>query len=579
VIALGAVIDNAIIDVDKVVRRLGQQAAEGGESRTAALILEAIYEIRSAIIFAALITLLVVVPLFFLQGLSGALLQSMAIAYGAAVIASLVVALTFTPVLSVILFSLGSPPRRESPVVRYLRQGYDAVLARLLRTRHPVYLTVIVAGVVAIGGTVLLPQLLTPTINENDLLIQWRDSAGTSRKEMNRTMTQVSNELRSLPGVVNVNVQIGRAVESDQIVDVNTGEIWVSVDPTADYDATVNAMEQVIEGYPGLSQGVETYLDRRFQETMAGTRDDVVVRIFGQDPEVLRSKAEEIRDGLARIPGIVNPQVETQIEAPQVEIEVNLEAAQRHGVKPGDVRRAAATLVSGLEVGNLFEEQKVFDVVVWGVPETRDSVSDIRELLIDTPSGDHIRLHQVADVRIEPALDVIKREAVQRRVNVSAEVQGRSLGSVNRDVEALIQGVDFPIEHHAALVGESMERQDTQRRLLILGLSALVGVFFLLQAAFGSWRLALLASVTLPAALLGGVVAIWVDGGVIQLGSLAGLLLVLGVGVRNGVIQIRHYQRLQWVDGGEFCTELVRRGAGERLGPILATAAVTGLAL
>lgn len=396
---------------------------------------------------------------------------------------------------------------------------------------------------------------------------------------MNRTMLQASQELRSIPGVNNVGAHTGRAVQADQVVGINSGEIWVSVDPKADYDATVAAVEQVIGGYPGLSREVGTYLEEKMGQTLAGTDEDLVVRIYGANLEVVRRKAEEIRRGLSEIDGIVNPQMEFQIQEPQIEIEVDLKAAERYGITPGDVRRTETTLVSGLEVGNLFEEQKVFDVVVWGEADKRDSLTDIRELLIDTPAGGHVRLEEVADVRIAPALTVIRREAVQRVISVNAGVEGRSLSSVNQEVKRYLQGVDFPLEHHAELIGESPERQAEKWRILIVSIAVVIGILFLMQAAFGRWRLAVLAFLILPAALVGGVMAIYASGGVIFLGSLAGLFLVLGIASRNIIMQIRHYQHLQWAEGEDFGSELIRRGAGERFGPILATAVATGLAL
>ena len=231
------------------------------------------------------------------------------------------------------------------------------------------------------------------------------------------------------------------------------------------------------------------------------------MRIYGHNLDILRSKAEEVRQLLAGIDGLAEPIVEDQVEEPVVEIEVDLEKAQRYGIKPGDVRRAEAALLSGLHVGDLFEEQKVFEVVVWGTPETRESLTSIRELLIDTPGGGHVRLGDVADVRIVPNLNVIQREAVSRRLDVEASVHDRDPVAVAAEVDRRLSEIQWPLEYHAEVLGNYAERQAARNRLLAFALAAAVGTFLLLQACFGSWRLATLAFLALPAALAGGVLA------------------------------------------------------------------------
>jgi Cu/Ag efflux pump CusA len=258
---------------------------------------------------------------------------------------------------------------------------------------------------------------------------------------------------------------------------------------------------------------------------------------------------------------------------------VDLAAAQAHGIKPGDVRRAAATLVAGLEVNDIFRGGKAYDVVVWGTPETRHSLTSIRELLIDTPTGRHVRLAQVADVRIRPTPNVIKREGVSRRIDVGANVRGRDLVAVAGDVKQRLEQVAFPLGYHAELLGEYAERQAADRRMLGFAGAAAVGIFLLLLMALRSWRLAAVSFVTLPVALVGGVLAAYAVGGTVSLGSLVGFFTVMGIAVRNGIMLISHYQHLEREEGEPFGTNLILRGARERLAPILMTALATGLAL
>ncbi|HEX2184920.1 MAG TPA: efflux RND transporter permease subunit, partial [Chloroflexota bacterium] len=352
-----------------------------------------------------------------------------------------------------------------------------------------------------------------------------------------------------------------------------------SVAPEVDYQATVDAVQATVDGYPGLVRDVQTYLQQKVREVLSGSSDAIVVRIFGPELEVLREKAEEVRDALASIDGVADARVELQIEEPQVEIEVDLERAEAYGIKPGDVRRAASTLLSGLEAGSLFEQQKVFSVVVWGTPETRHSLTSIRELLIDTPEGDHVRLEDVAEVRIAPTPNTILREAVSRRIDVGLDVGGADLGAVAAAVEARLSEMEFPLEYHAEVLGEHAERQAAQNRMLVYAVAAALGIFLLLQAALQSWRLAALAFFTLPAALVGGLLAAIGTGGVVSLGTLVGLLAVFGIAARNGILLLNHYQHLEQHEGEALGPGLVLRGARERLGPIAMTAGTTALAL
>ncbi len=579
VIAVGVVVDDAIIDVENMVRRLRQHRQEGSTKSTASIILEASLEVRSAIVFATLIIVLAVLPIFFMEGLSGAFLQPLALSYGLAVLASMLVALTVTPALCLMLLANAPIASHEPPLVRWFQRGYDRVLARSLQ--RPRLALVTLAGVVLIGLAVLpfLRQSLLPSFKDPNLLIHLNGAPGTSQPEMSRIATLVGRELRSIQGVRNVGAHIGRAELGDQVVGINSAELWASLDHAVDYDKTVAAIRHVVHGYPGLHREVQTYLNERSSEVVAGAGDPIVVRLYGEESQVLRSKAEEVRKALSEIDGIVDSHVKTPVQEPGLEVEVDLAAAQRYGIKPGDVRRAAATLLSGIQVGSLFEEQKVFDVVVWSTPETRRSLTNIRELQVDTPGGGHVRLGDVAQVRVVSTPNVIQRESVSRYMDVAANVRGRDPGSVAGDVERRLKQVQFPLEYHAEMLGEFAARQASQKRLLGLAAAALIGIFFLLQAACGSWRLATVVFLASPSAFVGGVLVAFASGRTISLGAIIGLFTLLGIAARNGITLIRHYHHLEQREGESFSLELVRRGTRERFAPILTTALTTALAL
>jgi CzcA family heavy metal efflux pump len=579
VIALGVIVDDAIIDVQNIVRRLRQYRREGTDKSTASIVLEASLEMRGPIVYATLIVVLAIVPVFFLEGLTGAFFQPLASSYALAVIVSLLVALTVTPAMSMILFSRTSLERRESPLARWLERGYEGLLERIIR--RPLRAYVAVGAVVAAGAAVVpfLGQTLLPDFKERDFLMHWLTQPSTSGPEETRVSIRACQELRTIPGVRNCGSHIGQALLSDEVVGIYFGENWVSVDPSVDYDKTLASIQEVVGGYPGIYRDVQTYLKERIREVLTGGSAALVIRVKGDDLDAIRETAEKVEGAIGQVDGIIDEHVELQDNVPQVQVEVDLAAAQRYGLKPGDVRRASGVLMASEEVGDLFFGGRAYDVNVWSTPETRSSLTSIRELPIDTPSGEQIALGDVADVSIRPTPNVIERWDLTRTIDVEANVSGRDLASVAEDVGEALETVAFPLGTSAEVLGEYKERQDAQKRLLVAGIVAGIGIFLLLQATFRSWRLATLSFLTLPMALVGGALAVWLGDGIISLGSLVGFFTVLGIAARNGILLINHFQHLEEHEGETFGVRLVLRGARERLSPILMTTLATALAV
>ena len=579
VISVGVVVDDAIIDVENIVRRLRQNRREGGHQSTASIVLESSLEVRSAIIYATLIDVVAVVPVFFIGGLSGAFFQPLVVAYGLAVLASMLVALTVTPALAYVLLRNAPIERHESPVAEWLRDRYQALLARIVRSPRPAYVGV---GSVILAGVLIYPQLgqsLLPDFKERDFLMHWVTAPGTSLPEEVRISTEACSELREIDGVRNCGSHIGQALQADEVFGVDFGENWISVDPAVDYDATLASVQEVVQGYPGLRRDVQTYLKERIREVLTGSSDAIVVRIFGPDLDVLRERAHELEEAMAGIEGIVDLHVELLVEIPQINVEVDLEAAHGYGLKPGDVRRAAAAMIASEEVADTYHTGRIFDVRVWSAPETRSNLTSIEQLPIETATGEHVPLGEVARVVVEGTPNAVSHEQLARRLDVSANVTGRDLGSVVGDVEAALASIEWPLETHPELLGEFQERQAAQDRLLLFGIGAAVGVLLLLITSFGIVRLGVLSFLTLPFALVGGVLAAWIGGGVVSLGSLVGFFTILGIAARNGIMMISHFQHLERHEGEPFGPGLVLRGARERLAPILMTALATGLAI
>jgi Cu/Ag efflux pump CusA len=396
---------------------------------------------------------------------------------------------------------------------------------------------------------------------------------------MERSTSKISGDLLAIPGVRSAGAHIGQAFLGEEVAGVNLGEIWISLSPSADYTTTLERIQSVTNGYPGLFREVQTYLDERIQEVLTGGKEPIIIRTYGDDLGVLRAKSDQILALVKSVNGVVAAHRDISSDVPQVNVKVNLAAAERYDLKPGDVRRDAATLVAGEEVGDIFRAGKAYDTVVWSPDSVRHSFTDLGNLPIDTPSGRPIRLGTVASVSLQPNPNAIERQGDSRYLDVGADVSGRDLGAVVSDIKQKLASVRLDRGYHTELLGEYQERQAAQSRLLQSSIIAGVLILLLLQASFRRWRLAVLTFLTLPMALVGGVLAAWIGGGIISLGALVGFFTVFGIAARNGILLVNHWQHLEHDEGMEFGPALVLRGARERLSPILMTSLATGLAL
>ncbi|HEX6660048.1 MAG TPA: efflux RND transporter permease subunit, partial [Ilumatobacter sp.] len=597
-VAIPLIIDDAVVGVHNVARRLSEHRQAGSDRSTADVVLEALAEVRGPTTYAALIALLAIVPVVVMEGRPGAFFEPLALSYVLAVLASMVVALTVAPALSLLVFSRGSVVRRESPILRLLNPGYDGLLSRLFRAPLAV---LIAAGVLVAVGLAALPLLntsLIPSFKDRDVLVHLQSPPGTSETKMSGLTAQVSRELGAIEGVEDVGGHVGRALTGDQIVDVNSSTLSVNIGSDADYDATVAEINDVVDSIEEpVNRDVVTYSQQKIGDVgtlvdaeapssghnldvLTGADKPLVVRVYGQNLDVLLREANDVQDVVGSVDGVLDPSVQRVPEEPVLAIETDLARAEPYGIKPGDVRRASAMLLQGVTVGNIFGEQKVFEVVVKGVPDVRQSVESVRNLLIDTPGGGHVRLDQVADVHTEPSATVIQRDAAQRYVDVEANVSGRSLDAVATDVEDLLADTEFPLEYHAEVVAQTTTAQEINLgRVIGFGIAAVIAIFLLFQAAFRSWRLSGLAFLTLPVALVGGVLAALIGGATLWLGSLIAFLALLGIAARNGVMLIDRFQRLRLDEAQAFDAELVRRGAQDRFAPTLTVAVATAAAV
>lgn len=572
-VALAVIIADTVVHADSIRQRRHEahlhrtQQPGSPVVSLSAVVTEALLRVRTALVFGTVIVVVGVAPIFFMRSVDGSFLRPIAVSFLLAVAAGMLVALTVTPALTVLLGGAAAEPREAAPL-RWLQRGYSRLLPRVMNKRFGLY-GAAVAVLAVLAGIVVAPQLaqgqpVVPVLPDRTLLVQWDGLPGTSQPEMSRITAEAGAELRTVPGVRNVGGHVGRAITSDQVVNVDSAELWVSVDPAADYEATAQEVQRVVDGYPGLSRDVLTYPEQRIREVRTGAEQDFLVRVFGANSDILADKAEEVRQILAETDGIVNPRVDLALDQPIAEIEVDLAAAQRFGVKPGDVRRAAAALLQGIEVGSLFEQQKVFAVVVLGVPATRNSLTSVENLLIDIPAGGQVRLGDVATVQISPNASVIRHDDTLRRVDVVADIDGRSTADVSADIQRRLQEIDFPLEYSAEIPGGFAEQEQSQTRLWWLAVAAAIGIVVLLQAALGTWRLAAVGFLSVLVALAGGVLAAAATGGIGSLVTLLGLAAVLAVAARGTILVLSTYERLRGA-GVPFGPALVMQASRERL--------------
>ena len=580
VVALGVVVDDAVAGVLAV--RRGQAGGRSPEDRAArrwvpADLIEAYATVRAPLGYATVVAALAVLPALLLTDSSGDLGRPLVFSYLIALAASLAVALVVTPALASLL-PVGEP--RATRLGNWLRRGLDRDVRWYVGRPAWAFLTTVLLAVV---GLALVPQLrshpVLPQLQDRDLVVAWHAAPGTSLQAMDQLTASLRQQLSGVSGVREVSGQVGRALTSDQIVDVNSGEVWLNLRPSANYQATEAAVQRVLDGYPGTTHELYTYENQQLTAVRADSGSALTVRLYGQDYGTLASQADNVRQLISGVAGVRNASVQSPTLQPTIEVQVNLEAAQKYGLKPGDVRRAAATLISGLAVGSLYQDQQIFDVVVWGEPTIRDSLASVQSLLIDTPDGKQVRLQDVASVQVAQDPAAIDHDGTSRYVDITADVQGADLGTVLATVRSQVHALQLPLSYRASVFSDLTGPRAANHRLLYATLAALIALLLILQAAFRSWRAAALLIGSFWLSGSGAILAALLVGGVKTLGALVGLLTVLGVAARAGVALIRRYQTLSEQDDGLSPVDAMLAATQERGTGVLLTSLVTAAAL
>jgi CzcA family heavy metal efflux pump len=584
-IAVGALVDDAIIDVENVARRLRENGQLPPEARRSAfdVVFEASKEIRGSIVYATVIIVLVFFPLFFLSGVEGRLLQPLGFAYVVSLGASLVVALTVTPVLCSLLLPTSRAIRenREGPVVHWLKARYAPILAAVLTRWKAVLAASTVLLLLAGAGLALAGRAFIPEFNEGTLTLSAVTLPGTSLEESDKLGRLVELTLLKQPEVVATARRTGRAELDEHAQHANSAEIDVGLQMgKRSKEELLAALRKDLALIPGMNVVIGQPISHRIDHMLSGSRASVAVKIFGDDLQELRRVAELVRAQMAEVPGVVDLLVEQQSDIPLVTVRFDRAAIARHGLRIRDVAEAVETAFQGKVTSRVLESQSAFDLAVRYDDAARKDLDTVKATLVATPSGARVPLSTLADIRKDRGPNLVARENVQRKQVILANVAGRDVVSVVGDVRDRVKkNVALPRGYHVEYGGQFESAEQASRTLGFLGLAVVLGIFLVLFVALRSGRDALVVMVNLPLALAGGVAGVWLSGGVLSVASIIGFITLFGIATRNGLMMISHVQHLVAVEGVTDPVEAVRRGAMERLAPILMTALATGLGL
>ncbi|HEV2334668.1 MAG TPA: efflux RND transporter permease subunit, partial [Stellaceae bacterium] len=586
-IAVGEVVDDAVIGVENITRRLRENKRLAAPRAAAIVVFDATFEVRSAVVYATFAVILVFLPVVTLPGVAGRLFAPLGITYILAVLASLVVALTVTPALA-LLFLPRHTRERDPPVVEWTRRRYEVLLRRVVEAPR---LTILGASVLTLCGLALLPFFganFLPELQEGHFIVHMTAMPGTSIAESLRMGARVTAVLAKLPIVRSVAQRVGRAelAAAGDTHGTHQSEFEVDLKPPADEDAGTAKAELLrpLENFPGINVSANTFLTERVNETFSGFATPVAVNVYGNDLKLIDETALKIAEVLRTVRGAASVEVEAPPGLPQLTIRLRPADLQRWGLDPVPVLDAIRAAYQGDVVGQTYDGEQVFDVVVklasHNLGRHPGNIAQIGSLPLRASDGTYVPLSRVADLRVTSGLYEIQHQGGRRRQAVTLDVENRDLESFVRDARREIAArVKLPSGTYLEFSGAAEGQAQAQRELLVKGLFAGVGIVLLLSVVTRNWRNLLILMVNLPFSLVGGVVAAFLAGGVLSLGSLVGFVTLFGITLRNSMMMISHYEHLVAVDGRAWTAETVVEGAADRLAAVLMTSLVTGLGL
>jgi CzcA family heavy metal efflux pump len=634
-VAIGDLVDDSIVDIENIYRRLKENRHRTSPEPALKVIYDASCEVRNSIVYATLIVVLVVFPLFSMAGLEGRMFAPLGIAYMTSLLSSLVISLTVTPVLASFLLPNARflDDKGDPLLLRWLKSVATYVLRRTLRHAGLVLSVTLVLVAISMVCLLWMGGEFLPPFNEGTFTISFQTEPGTSLQESQRLAQRAEDLILEIPEVLSVSRRTGRAELDEHAEGVNSSEIDVRVQehmkPKAGWgsallrwipiahlwgfetvgrprDAVLAEIRDKVTLIPGTRANIGQPISHRLDHIMSGVRAQITVKIFGSDLRALREAGHDVHAAMSNVPGVVDLQMEPQVEVSQVRLQVRREDAARYGLAPGDVAALLETAFRGRTVSQVLDEDRYFSLVVWYDEASRNDPDVIQQTILETPSGRRVSLGEVADVLDTTGPNTLNREHVQRRLVVFCNVQGRDLASVVHEIQQVTAPIeaqlrDLPGEYHIEYGGQFEAQQQASVRLLILGSLSVLGVFLLLTKCLESWRAALQVLVNIPLAAFGAVITllivnrppadaltnaawwewpeIWIRATSLSIAHWVGFITLIGIVSRNGIMMISHYIHLMKHEGEEFGEEMIIRGSLERLAPVMMTAATSFIGL
>lgn len=582
-IAIGGLVDDAVVDVENILRRLKEDRARhpGQRSNVLALVARASMEVRSAILYATVIIVLVFVPLFALPGIEGRLFIPLGIAFIVSTLASLMVSVTVTPVLSYYLLpTMKSLDHGDTRLLAWLKRRYAHLLQKVLDRPRATLAAAAVAVLLAIASVPFFPTTFLPPFNEGTLMIGIRLNPGVTLSESSALARQAEVLVKQVPEVTHVGRRSGRAELDEHAEGVHVSELDVGLKPSgeltrsmAEISADIRARLANLPAAISIGQPIS----HRIDHMLSGVRSQIAIKIFGDDLDTLRGQADALRARLAAIPGLADLEVEKQVLAPQIKVRIDYAAAAQYGVPVPQVLATLQSLVEGERVTQIVEGGRRFALVV-KLPEATRSADGLKDILIETPTG-RVPLSKIASIEEGDGPNQISRDDGKRRIVLSANSQGRPLSDIVGDMRRVIAETPLPEGYFVTLGGQFQAQEEASKLVGLLSLVSLTLMFIVLYSRYQSVRLSLLIMANIPLALVGAVLGLWLSGQPLSIAALVGFITLAGISVRNGILKVSHYVNLMRLEGENFDHKMIVRGSLERLAPVLMTALVTAFAL
>ena len=582
-IAIGGLVDDAVVGVENVLRRLKEDRAShpGHQLHPLEIVGRATMEVRSAILYATIIIVLVFLPLFALPGMEGRLFVPLGVAFIVSTLASLVVSVTVTPVLSFYLLPrMKSLDHGDTKLLVWLKARYSKGLQLVLNRPQQALVAGAVAVLMAAATVPFFPKTFLPPFNEGSLLIGMALRPGVTLAESAAMAKQAETLIRGVPEVTHVGRRTGRAELDEHAEGVHVSELDVGLKPVSEIKRSMDEIKGDIRArLANLPVGIAIGqpISHRIDAMMSGVRTQIAIKIFGDDLDTLRGQADGLRNKLTGIRGIADLEIEKQVLAPQIKVHLNYAAAAQYGVPVPQVLTTLQSLVEGEKVAQIVEGNRRFSLVV-RVPESARTIEGLRQILIDTPSG-RIPLSKIATIEDSDGPNQVKRDDGKRRIVLSANSQGRALSDIVEDIRKVVGETKLPEGYFITLSGQFQAQEEASKLVGLLSIVSLALMFVVLYSRYKSVKLSALIMANIPLALVGAVIGLWISGQPLSVAALIGFITLAGISVRNGILKVSHYLNLMRIEGEDFNHQMIVRGSIERLSPVLMTALVTAFAL